>query len=101
MSWGEAVRLTRTLLKDPSSHVMAAVYAWDAPVSREWLILADVFDVLQIANWQRSGGKRSSPPKPYKRPYADPNRKRRGRTNKSRAEVISILNAHGHSIGGD
>lgn len=33
----------------------------------DWL-LADIFDVLAAANWQRAGDKNRSRPKPYPRP---------------------------------
>lgn len=45
MTWGEAVRLVRILRSDPSSAFTAAVEGWDYGVSREALILLDLFDL--------------------------------------------------------
>lgn len=91
MPFGEALRLTQLLERDPSSMVCAALNDWDYPVSREALTLMDLFDLTHAAN-------SSKQPKPYPRPYRDPNSKRRGRTDKSRAEVLAILRAHGHDV---
>jgi hypothetical protein len=95
MSWGEAIRLTQTLQSDPSSHVAAALNDWDAPRSGAWMVLADLYDLMQHVNVDP---RKRSQVKPYPRPWRDPNSRRRGRTTKSRAEVISILRAHGHVI---
>lgn len=92
MSWGEAVRLATVLVEDPTSQIAAAVSGWDRPWSHEWAASVDLFDLLHQVYGKQ--------PKPYPRPWPDPNRKRRGHTDKSRAEVISILNAHGHKIAG-
>lgn len=92
MSWGEAVRQMQTLLGDPTSHIAAAVSDHKRPWSHEWAATVDLFDLLH----QVYGNK----PKPYPRPWPDRTGKRHGRTDKSRAEVISILNAHGHRIAG-
>lgn len=90
MSWGEAVRLLSILAKDPTSQVATVVAGWDRPWSYEWAATVDVFDRMAQLRGARA--------KPYPRPWPDPNTKRHGRTDKSRAEVISILNAHGHRI---
>lgn len=90
MSWGEAVRLTQVLERDPSSMVCAALAELEHPFTREWLVLADVWDALSHQVYKD--------PKPYRRPFRDPNGTRRGRTQLARVEVIAILNAHGHSI---
>lgn len=92
MSWGEAFRLTEILLADPSSTVAAAVYEWKHPLSREGLILADMWDALSHRVYKD--------PKPYPRPFPDRSGSRRGHTVKTRAEVVAILNEHGHEIGG-
>lgn len=44
--------------------VHGEIAAWDANA----FLLATVIDVLQLANWQRSGKKRGPKPKPVKRP---------------------------------
>lgn len=89
MSYGEAIRLTGILLRDPESQIASAHQGWDAPRSREWFVLADLFDLTY-----RSLAK---DPPPYPRPGV---RKhdglRRGSTTLSREAVIRVLNRHGH-----
>lgn len=97
MPWGEAVRLVSRLKDDPTSHVGAVLNEWDRPWSFEWAALADLYDLTQYAHVDQ---RRRSQVKPYPRPWRAPGSKRRGRTNKSRAEVLAILNAHGHNLGG-
>lgn len=92
MPWGEAVRLAKVLSEDSTSHIAAAIHEWDHPWSHEWQAVVELFDAFREVHFVR--------PKPYPRPWPDPNARRRGRTDKSRAEVISILNAHGHKIAG-
>lgn len=92
MPWGEAIRLTGVLVRDPTSQIAAAVSGWDRPWSHEWAVTAELFD--RITQLHRA----KAPP--YPRPWPNPNQKRHGRTDKPRAEVISILNAHGHRIAG-
>ena len=64
MSWGEAWRLTGELASDPSSRVAAGIYGWDYTVSREWMALADIFDIFVSAN--------SDPKQPRLKPYQRP-----------------------------
>ena len=90
MSWGEALRLVAVLAADPSSHLAASINEWKHPRSPEWLVLADLFDVTAQAHFQK--------PKPYPRPYRDPNAKHHGRTDLHRADVIDLLNQHGHDF---
>ena len=95
MSYAEALRLSQLLARDPSTWLCASVSRWEGPRSTEWLVLADLFDLTHAAN---SDPKKR--PKPYPRPYPPEGAIRRGRTKLDRAEVIAILNAHGHQIGG-
>lgn len=67
--WGESWRLYCELLRDPSSHVAAAVSGWQYPASREALTLADLFDVFLRS--RRLRGK----PKPYPRPWDEPSKR--------------------------
>lgn len=60
MEWGEAHRLLQVLLSDPSSAIAAALQGWDHPISREALILMDLFDL----DHQVAAGKRSVQPHP-------------------------------------
>lgn len=90
MTWGEAVRLARILSSDPASMICAAASGWDAPRSREWLLLADLFDAYGVVHFKK--------PKPYPRPFMGEGSRRFGKTKLSRAEVVAILNAHGHDL---
>lgn len=63
MTFGEAMRLTRVLMRDPSSVVFAAVQGWEHPFPWEAMILADLVDV-QVAK----ASKRT--PKPWPRPWS-------------------------------
>ena len=91
MSWGEAIRLAEVLAGDPSSRIAAAIGRWDYPFTREAAILMDLFD-LQHAS------KSKKKPKPYPRPWPAEGTRRRGKTTRTRAEVVAILNAHGHQL---
>lgn len=71
MSWGEAWRLMVVLADDPSSHVAASMAGWARPVSREWMILADLFDAFVMANTDT----KKHTPTPYPRP-SDPKPKK-------------------------
>lgn len=91
MSWGEALRLCEVLASDPSSHVAAAIGRWDHPVSREQAVLMDLFDLQHAAKSKKK-------PKPYPRPWPAEGTRRRGKTTRTRAEVVAILNDHGHQL---
>jgi len=77
----------------PDSLTAAAVSGWERPASREALVLMDLFDVTAAA---ASEGKAKPYPRPW--PTTDTSSKRLGNTNLSRAEVLAILNAHGHNL---
>jgi len=64
ITWSEAIRLTSVLLRDPSSWVQASINEWDYPVSREWMALSHVYDLLAMVNSKRK-------PKPYPTPWPD------------------------------
>lgn len=94
MTWGEALRLVALLAADPSSQVAARFAAWERPISREEMVLADLFDV-QLAS------KSKKKPSPYPRPWAktgSTSERKGNAAGRSRAEVVEILNAHGHSL---
>jgi hypothetical protein len=91
MPWGEAIRLVGLISQDPSSQLCAQLNGWKAPRSAEWLVLADLFDVFIQAN-----STRRQPP--YPRPFPDANAKRTGKTDLPRAQVIELLNRHGHNF---
>lgn len=62
MDWGEVYRLTLILLGDPSSHVAGSYAGWPHPVSREWLVLADLYDLQGRA---KHGRKHKTYPRPW------------------------------------
>ncbi|MDR2722984.1 MAG: hypothetical protein LBB54_04590 [Cellulomonadaceae bacterium] len=54
--WREVTRLALELVKDPSSHLAAAVNGWAWPESREATALATLIDLLssdEAAKWPR------------------------------------------------
>jgi len=91
MSWGEAVRQAQSLADDPSTRLAARLSDHKHPWSYEWQVLTDLYDLTQNAHPFK---KRT----PYPRPWRDPRADHYGHTAKTRAEVISILNAHGHKL---
>jgi hypothetical protein len=57
---------------------------WKYPVTHEWILLAELFDLNHQANSKKKI-------KPLQRPWPDANTKRSGRTKHSRADVIRNL----------
>lgn len=95
MSWGEAVRLMTVLRRDPSSQFAASVEKWDRPVSPEWAMLADLFDLQHISKAK----KRPDPvPRPWDKGKRHSTTKRGDAAGRTRAEVVAILNDHGHNL---
>lgn len=89
----EAARLTAILREDPSSATAAALAGWSHPMSREALILADLFDVEHMSKAKKR-------PDPYPRPWANAQRTttRKGdAAGRTRAEVIAILRTLGRA----
>lgn len=66
ITWREAYSLTLELLRDPTSHLAAAVAGWRYPWSREAAALADLYDLLVVANTDRKHRGRIEP---YPRPF--------------------------------
>lgn len=93
MPYGEAVRLVGVLAADPSSQIAAALNEWTTPRSPEWLVLADLFDAFVRANYRKT--------QRYPRPFLESGAVRRGKTDLPRADVISLLNRHGHEFDPD
>lgn len=93
----EVARLVVIVRQDPSSAIAAAIEGWSHPISREALALYDLFDLdMQVA----VGGKKKPKPHPG-RPWEQggPRREHKGDIGtRSRAEVVAILNAHGHAL---
>jgi len=82
--------LVQGLLRDTRSWLFARVNEWEYPVSREWLVAVDQFDMFARANtpkkYQRSL-------KPYPRPFQTSKRYGGRRKNKPRtaAEVKALF----------
>ena len=91
-SWGELWRLVEIVGHDPSSQLAAAISGWEHPVSREWLALADLWDVLVAVNTHKGS------PGHYPRPWAktDPGTRRIGVTSLPQAVVRRALAEMGH-----
>ncbi len=84
VSWLEALHLVNMLIRDPSSWVQAAKSGWKYPVSQEWMLLAELFDLTHQINSKNKV-------KPLVRPWPDPNAKRIGKAEMSRAEILRNL----------
>lgn len=91
MTYAESWHLMLALAVDPSSHVGAALAGWDHPVSREWLVTADLYDAFIAAN-----SKKGRKPKPYPRPWPDRN-KSRPRPTVTPEVAIAALREAGHT----
>lgn len=87
MSWRDAIGCARTLRADPASAIAAALEGWTNPISREALLLMDVFDLEHAVNSKRT-------PKPHPgRPWDTKGHQERhgdaaGRTNE---EVMALV----------
>lgn len=86
----EAARLFGVLAQDTGSWTCAALNGWDAPVSRESVLLADVFDALAAGNWQRGGG-RGQRPKPWPRWWTRPSGETKGKG-------VAVSKDHFHAL---
>lgn len=91
MGWGEAIRLTHVLLRDPASHIHAAAARWKHPATREFFLLADIFDAAAQHTYKK--------PKPYPRPYPDGSKKTFGKgTALPLDRLRATLDAHRASV---
>lgn len=88
MTWGEAIRLTKQLGMDTTSHVFVALAEWSYPASREALVAMDHYDAYTRATFKRA--------KPYPRPWPD-RTKSRPKPSVSQAEVVAALRMAGHA----
>lgn len=68
MTWGEAWRVYTVLRADPSSAIAAAEEGWPYPVSRESVVLMDLYDLTH----QIAAGRQVI--KTYPRPWPDANK---------------------------
>ena len=66
LRWGRLVRLLRQLPADAA--LWRSLDAERATWTLDRHLLAGIFDLLALANWQRGGAKRKDRPKPFPRP---------------------------------
>ena len=78
--------LTLMLLRDPESRLQAAIAEWEHPVSREWILMAETFDLAHAVASKRK-------PKPLPRPWPDGRKKIGGNNTVQRtaADVNAML----------
>lgn len=87
MSWGEAIRLSALLARDPASQVAAAVAQWEHPISREDITLRDLYDLQHTSKAKKR-------PKPYPRPWSKERRRFGAGTRLSPEQLRAILDNH-------
>lgn len=73
------------LLRDPSSWLMADRGEWKHPVSYEWMVLADHFDIFVAANSQKGKAKKMP------RPWADNGGERLGKVKANQETILRNL----------
>lgn len=86
------------LRRDPSSAVAASFEGWEFPMSREALILADLYDLTFSANSDpKKGRPKPHPGRPWKQETAE--RQQVGNASgRSREEVRAIMRRLGHRL---
>lgn len=98
MPWDEAIGHIRTLQADPSSAIFAAVAGWAHPMTREALLLADLFDLEHLVNADPKKGR----PKPHSmRPVKHEDRQVQRIGNpgsRTREELVTYLSGLGHKL---
>jgi hypothetical protein len=62
----EAILLASKLKGMPNSYFQAYINKWDYPVSPEYIVLTEVYNIIKATNWDKKKGKL----KPYPMPYA-------------------------------
>lgn len=93
MPWGEAIRLTSLLIRDPSSQVAAALMGWPYPMGRDTFAVLDLYDLVHAV----AAGKKRPPPHPM-RPQVSRRKERLGaKQTLSQDEVIAALRNAGHT----
>jgi hypothetical protein len=78
------LHLVNILLADSSSWLQAAKSGWKFPVSSEWMLLAELFDLTHQVNSKNKV-------KPLQRPWPNANAERLGKAKHSRADIIRNL----------
>ncbi|MFD8596966.1 hypothetical protein ACFV1L_18390 [Kitasatospora sp. NPDC059646] len=94
LTWRELRSLIRGL--PPTSRLRTAIAGRPAWGMTEYL-LADLFDVLATANWQRAGDRTASRPRPYPRPVVRDHQADAAK-DKARAAARERARAHQHAV---
>jgi hypothetical protein len=98
MSWDEAWHLMQGLLTDPTSRLAAAHAGWEHPMSREAMVLADLWDLTVAANTDsKKRGRAKTYPRPFKRKGTGSTRS--AKPTVSQAEIDAALRARGYTLG--
>jgi len=85
---GEAIRLMPMLSADPTSWLCAALNDWEYPISREAILLADLFD---LDHKVAAGPKKHPKPHPV-RPWRKKKQERYGNTGgRTREQIVELL----------
>lgn len=91
-SWGRALRMVNILRADPSSALAAALEGWDHPITREALILMDLFDLEHAVNAKKKP--KPHPGRPWSRDDEPATRQRGDAAGRSPEEMKALLRTH-------
>lgn len=94
ITYKEAAQLIAILIKDPSSWICAKLVDWKHPVSEEWMVLANIYDLTALVNSRKK-------PKPYPRPWKNHDSTKIGKKGQSRKSVIERLRQMNNRESGD
>ena len=83
-TWRETVLLISALMQMPESRLQAKLSKWKHPVTREWILLRDIFDLQAAAQSKKK-------PKPYPAPWKQNTGTTLGKADQPRAHVIAQL----------
>lgn len=95
MSYREAWWLVQELLRDPTSHLAAAAADMKYPWSREAATLADLYDLMRMANTDPKARRQVKPyPRPIQGESADEKRSRK--PSATQEQILAALRKRGH-----
>lgn len=79
--WDEVTYLVAVLLRDPTSWLQTAKNDWAHPIDYSWTVAAATYDLLAQVHSKRK-------PKPWPRPWKDPDTRRIGKQTRKDARAI-------------
>ena len=82
----EATLLVRMLLRMPESALQAKIAGWDYPITREWVVMAHLWELTAQINSKRKV-------KPYPNPFNNNSSSRMGKTDLPSSVVKKILSS--------